>query len=240
MRSRHTASVTGNPHSAVAGGGSRNGREREGGGSSGRGEIGNWEDNWDPHEYNEEGGEIKEGIQERGDTASGFQGELPHIDMYSQGMRAEQTEQQPAGWWSYEDYYRQVSFLQDRIQGTEEQLGLKKAMLRDYRERCQQLEDALDALRREKLNRDNVAVTTGINTSIFPDDTISAVQSSITTASETWLDHITKVCLKHTHELLEQRREHDISQQKSQAFLMDNNKALAAVVETTLEQVGGY
>ena len=58
-------------------------------------------------------------------------------------MRVELTEQQPTGWWSYEDYHRRVSALHDRIQGTEEQLSLKEAMLRDYRERCKQLKEAL-------------------------------------------------------------------------------------------------
>ena len=76
-------------------------------------------------ECNEEGGEITEGTQGRRDTAGGFQGQLPHINTCTQGMGAEPTEQQPAGWWTYEDYYRQVSVLQERIQGTEEQLGLK-------------------------------------------------------------------------------------------------------------------
>ena len=76
-------------------------------------------------------------------------------------------------------------------------------MLRDYRERCKQLKESLDALRRQKQDGDNDMATTGINTSIFPEDMISAVQSLITTASETWLNHITKVCLKHAQEMLE-------------------------------------
>ena len=97
-------------------------------------EIGNWEENWDAQEYKEEGGEIAKGIQRRRDTTGGPQGELPHIDTCTQGMGAEPTEQQPVGWWTNEDYYRQVSVLQERIQGTEEQLGLKEAMLRYYRE----------------------------------------------------------------------------------------------------------
>ena len=83
-------------------------------------------------------------------------------------MGAEQIEQQPVGWWTYEDYYRQVSVLQERIQGTEEQLGLKEAMLRDYREQCKQLEESLDSLQHEKQNEDNGTVTIGINTSILP------------------------------------------------------------------------
>ena len=65
------------------------------------------------------------------------------------------------------------------------------------------------------------------------------VQLFITSASEMWLDHITKVCLKPAQKLLEQRRENNISQQNDQALLMDNNKALVAAVETALEQVGG-
>ena len=158
---------------------------------------------------------------------------------YSQGMGTELIEQYPAGWWSYNNYCRQVTVLQDRIQGTEEQLGLKEVMLSDYREQWKLLEESLAALQWGKQEGDNVTAATGISTSIMPGDTISAVQSLIPTASETWLDHITKVCLKHTQELLEQRREHDISQKKSQAFLVDNNKALAAVVGTALEQVGG-
>ena len=81
-------------------------------------ETSNLEENWGSQEYNEEGGDITKGIQERGDTAGGLQGESPHIDTYSQGMRAELTEQKPAGWWSYEDYYRQVSVLQE---GSKEQ-----------------------------------------------------------------------------------------------------------------------
>ena len=83
-------------------------------------------------------------------------------------------------------------------------------MLRDYREQCKQLKESLDAIRRKEQDGDNGTATTGINTSILPEDTISVVQSTITTASEMWLDHITKMCLKHTQEMLEQRRENDI------------------------------
>ena len=100
-------------------------------------------------------------------------------------------------------------------------------MLRDYREQYKLLEESLTALRQEKQEGDNGTATTGTNTSIMLGDTISAVQSSITTASESWSDHITKVCLKHTHEMLEQRRENDTSQQQAQAFLMDNSTAFA-------------
>ena len=56
-------------------------------------ETSNLEENWGPQEYNEGGGDATEGIQERGDTAGGVQGELLDTDTYSQGMRAEPTEQ---------------------------------------------------------------------------------------------------------------------------------------------------
>ena len=179
-------------------------------------------------------GETTEGIQGRGESG-GHQGDLPHNDITSHAPWVEPTEQQPTGWWSNDNYYRQVTALQDKIQGTEEQLSLKEVMLRDDREQCNQLEEALGALRRGKQEEDNVTATTGINTSILPEETMSEVRSSITSASKTWLDYITKMCLKHTQKLLEQRRENDISQQNAQALIMDNNKALAAVVETTLE-----
>ena len=68
-------------------------------GEAARGEeTSNLEEIWGSQEYDEEGGDIAEGIQERGDTSGGLRGELPHIDTYSQGMRAEPTEQQLAGW----------------------------------------------------------------------------------------------------------------------------------------------
>ena len=96
-------------------------------------------------EHIETRGDTIDSIQGMGDTGC-LQGELSHMDNYSQGMGTELIEQHPAGWWSYNNYCRQVTVLQDRIQGTEEQLGLKEAMLRDYRERCKLLEESLTML----------------------------------------------------------------------------------------------
>ena len=152
-------------------------------------------------------------------------------------MRAEPLEQQPAGWWSHSDYCRQVTFIQDRIHVTEASIGLNDTMLHGYKERCEILEPSVAEMRGGKLQGDNVTATTGI-TNITPVDTVSTVQSLITTASGKWLDHITKVCQQHTQDLLEQKREHDKSQQKMEAHIMENNTVLVAVVESTLDQVG--
>ena len=57
-------------------------------------------------------------------------------------------------------------------------------------------------MQEEKLEKreegDTGTPTTGINTSILPGETMSAVQSSITTASALWLKQITKVCNEHS------------------------------------------
>ena len=92
--------------------------------------------------------------------------------------------------------------------------------------------------------------TTGINICIPPEDTMSTVHSSVTTASDSWQENFTQVCNNHseaiqeaqprcTHDMLEQIRENDKRYQKVQDFLVDNSRALSAILETSMDQVGG-
>ena len=92
--------------------------------------------------------------------------------------------------------------------------------------------------------------TTGMNTSIPPGDTMSAVHSSVTTASDSWQEHFTQVCNNHseviqeaqprcTHDMLEQIRENDKRYQKVQDFLVDNSRALSASLDRSMDQVSG-
>ena len=79
---------------------------------------------------------------------------------------------------------------------------------------------------------------------------MSAVQSSITAASATWLEQMTQVGkehieamqiaqLRHTEELLEQTRESDKRFQVVKHFLVENCNGMVGIVETLIEQVGG-
>ena len=127
-------------------------------------------------------------------------------------------------------------------------------MLEDYRESASSLRAMVHQMQQEKIEKreegDTGTITTGINTSILPGETMSTVQSSITTTSASWLEQITQVCNEHrkamqaaqlgyTQDLLEQTRENHKRFQKVDKFLVDNSRVLVAIVETSMEQVGG-
>ena len=77
---------------------------------------------------------------------------------------------------------------------------------------------------------DTSTTTTGINTSIQQEEAMSAVQSSITAASTSWMEQMTQanrehneamqvVQLRHTQEMLEQTRESNKRYQVVQDYL---------------------
>jgi len=136
----------------------------------------------------------------------------------------------------------------------EEQLGVKEGLLEDYRESTSSLRAMVHQMQQEKIEKweegDTGTITTGINTSILPGETMSTVQSTITTTSASWLEQITQVCNEHrkamqaaqlgyTQDLLEQTRENHKRFQKVHKFLVDISRVLVAIVETSMEQVGG-
>ena len=136
----------------------------------------------------------------------------------------------------------------------DERLPVKEGLLEDYIESTSSLRAMVQQMQHEKPGRQEEeggtgTTTTGITTSILLGETMSAVQSSITTASASWLEQMAQAGneysearqvtqLRHTQELLEQTGGNNKRFQVVQDFLVENSSGMVANVETSIEQVG--